>query len=196
MQRARELCSLPSGPAELALARAAAARVGAGLEVSRPGTPRPVVTRLAAGAFALAIVGSGCGPSFEAIAEGDLRFAHCDRLDLDDGIAHSHRLHCWREWRRVYTYGQTRDRVEYAQRRIAVLASGDTSKPFDIQLGPPAKSEQPSLPLGSAKVALSSRCPNVCADRLAECRKRCSEEGATTCARCQQEVAHCRSRCP
>jgi hypothetical protein len=77
----------------------------------------------------------GCGPSFEAIQEGDLRFAHCDRLDLDPNIAPSHRLHCWREWRRVYTYGQTRDRVEYAQRRIAEVVSGDTEPAFVLPTG-------------------------------------------------------------
>ena len=76
-----------------------------------------------------------CGPSFEVLAEGDLRFVHCDRLDLDPKIAPSHRLHCWREWRRMYTYGQTRDRVEYAQRRIAEVVSGDTNPPFQLPNG-------------------------------------------------------------
>ena len=79
-----------------------------------------------------ALVALGCGPSFEVLAEGDLRFVHCDRLDLDPKIASSHRLHCWREWRRMYTYGQTRDRVEYAQRRIAEVVSGDTEAPFQL----------------------------------------------------------------
>lgn len=78
---------------------------------------------------------SACGPSFEVLAEGDLRFVHCDRLDLDPKIAPSHRLHCWREWRRMYTYGQTRDRVEYAQRRIAEVVSGDTNPPFQLPSG-------------------------------------------------------------
>src|SRR5689334_13834545 len=82
-----------------------------------------------------AAVSSACGPSFEVLAEGDLRFVHCDRLDLDPKIAPSHRLHCWREWRRMYTYGQTRDRVEYAQRRIAEVVSGDTNSPFQLPNG-------------------------------------------------------------
>jgi hypothetical protein len=105
--------------------------------------PRPVSAssgsarqlRLALLGLCLAVAGSGaagCGPSFEAIQEGDLRFAHCDRLDLDPNISASHRLHCWREWRRVYTYGQTRDRVEYSQRRIAEVVSGDTGPPFEL----------------------------------------------------------------
>ena len=73
-----------------------------------------------------------CGPSFEVLAEGDLRFAHCDRLDLDPEISPSHRLHCWREWRRTYTYGQTRDRVEYAASRHYALAVAPTLPTDDI----------------------------------------------------------------
>lgn len=89
---------------------------------------------------------AGCGPSFEAIQEGDLRFAHCDRLDLDPNISASHRLHCWREWRRVYTYGQTRDRVDYAQRRIAEVVSGDTDPPFELPMGKNARSRRELAP--------------------------------------------------
>lgn len=81
-----------------------------------------------------------CGPSFEVIQEGDLRFAHCDRLDLDPEVAASHRLTCWREWRRMYVYGQTRDRIEYAQRRIAEIVSGDEGPPFELGGEPPGRS--------------------------------------------------------
>jgi hypothetical protein len=130
-----------------------------------------------------------CGPSFEAIQEGDLRFAHCDRLDLDANIAPSHRLHCWREWRRVYTYGQTRDRVEYAQRRIAEVASGDPDPPFEL----PTEAQMPDA-LGHAKPnPVHSPPPAVVplpsAGSLARdseagdsgCRSRC-EAGHTACA--------------
>lgn len=124
----RRLVSAPWGPAK------------------RPsrGAPRIAGLLLIAGALGVA----GCGPSFEAIQEGDLRFAHCDRLDLDPNISPSHRLHCWREWRRVYTYGQTRDRVEYAQRRIAEVVSGDTGPAFDLPTGSgrPSSTNQPSAP--------------------------------------------------
>lgn len=107
---------------------------------------RPTGGFLAA-CFAVNLVFTGCGPSFEAIQEGDLRFAHCDRLDLDANIAPSHRLHCWREWRRVYTYGQTRDRVEYAQRRIAEVVSGDTEPAFVLPSG-----ERPRRPRNTSSV--------------------------------------------
>lgn len=96
---------------------------------------RPRLEALAVRCALSGAVLAGCGPSFEAIQEGNLRFAHCDRLDIDPNIAPSHRLHCWREWRRVYTYAQTRDRVEYAQRRIAEVVSGDTEPAFILPTG-------------------------------------------------------------
>ena len=82
-------------------------------------------------ALPLSAVGwvSGCGPSVQSIYEGTVRFEHCYRLDLDVDISASHRLACWREWLRVYTYGQVRDRIEYARQRIAALEEGDKSRP-------------------------------------------------------------------
>ena len=71
----------------------------------------------------------GCGPSVQSIYEGNVRFEHCYRLDIDPHIAPTHREACWREWKQTYTYGQTRDRVEYAERRIRALASGDDRRP-------------------------------------------------------------------
>jgi hypothetical protein len=72
---------------------------------------------------------SGCGPSVQSIYEGNVRFEHCYRLDLDVNIAPTHRLACWREWLRIYTYGQVRDRIEYARQRVGALEQGDTTRP-------------------------------------------------------------------
>lgn len=82
-----------------------------------------------------------CGPSVSSIYEGNIRFEHCYRLDLDPNIAPSHRETCWREFTRRYTYGQTRDRVDYARRRIASLEAGDHSRPLldlraEVDAGP------------------------------------------------------------
>jgi hypothetical protein len=118
------------------------------------------------GPAALCLALLACGPSFEAIQEGDLRFAHCDRLDLDPHIAPSHRLHCWREWRRVYTYAQTRDRIEYAQRRIAEVVSGDTRPSFDLPSG--VERPLPSTAAASAPSAGSNPPPKLEATALAE----------------------------
>jgi hypothetical protein len=77
---------------------------------------------------AAAGVGLSCGPSVQSIYEGNVRFEHCYRLDIDSRKAAPHREACWRQWTRDYAYGQTRDRIEYARRRIRVLASGDATR--------------------------------------------------------------------
>lgn len=71
----------------------------------------------------------GCGPSIQPIHEGGVRFEHCYRLDLDPRIAPAHRHACWKQWLEVYSYGQSRDRLEYSQRRLRDLEAGDAHPP-------------------------------------------------------------------
>lgn len=86
------------------------------------------------------LVAVACGPSVSSIYEANIRFEHCYRLDLDPKVAPGHRTTCWKEWSRRYTYGQTRDRLEYARRRISALESGDVGRPeldlSNIDAGP------------------------------------------------------------
>lgn len=70
---------------------------------------------------------AACGAGLESMHESDFRFEHCYRLDMDTKIAPSHRYHCWVDWTQTYAYGQSRDRVEYARRRILTLEAGDAS---------------------------------------------------------------------
>jgi hypothetical protein len=90
------------------------------------GTLREVVSR-----FVLLLLGvplllsSACGPGLESLHASNVRFEHCYRLDMDPRIASSHRMVCWRDWTESYAIGQSRDRVEYARRRIITLESGD-----------------------------------------------------------------------
>lgn len=158
-----------------------------------------------------AAVLSACGPSFEVLAEGDLRFAHCDRLDLDPKIAPSHRLHCWREWRRTYTYGQTRDRVEYAARRIAEVVSGDTEPPFQLPAGEPQRAaparSSPSSTASADPVVSAALAPTVpelppeeraCRDRCQRAQAACSpgcETRPTGCAPCPRPLEACLKDC-
>ena len=72
---------------------------------------------------------ASCGPSAQSIYEGDVRFEHCYRLDLELDVASSHRQACWTTWLDRYTYGQSRDRLEYARRRVRAFAGGDTNRP-------------------------------------------------------------------
>jgi hypothetical protein len=72
---------------------------------------------------------ASCGPSVQSIYEGDVRFEHCYRLDLELDVAITHRQACWVTWLDRYTYGQSRDRLEYARRRVRGFASGDADRP-------------------------------------------------------------------
>jgi len=58
-----------------------------------------------------------------------VRFEHCYRLDLEVDTAPTHRRACWSEWLNTYTYGQPRDRIEYARRRLHSFANGDLARP-------------------------------------------------------------------
>lgn len=89
---------------------------------------RALVTALAFAALA-SLASFACGPSVQSIYEGDVRFEHCYRLDLDLNIAPTHREACWKQWLTSYTYGQPRDRIEYARRRVRAFASGDVTRP-------------------------------------------------------------------
>src|SRR5664279_5049259 len=79
--------------------------------------PRSVLGRPALTAFFLLCAGGACGPSVQSINEGNVRFEHCYRLDLEVDAAPTHREACWKEWLGLYTYGQPRDRIEYARKR-------------------------------------------------------------------------------
>lgn len=76
----------------------------------------------------------GCGPSLVTVHEGTVRFEHCYRVDLEPRVTTPNRVACWRSWVSAYTVGQPRDRIEYAERRLHALESGDTSAP-DLALG-------------------------------------------------------------
>jgi hypothetical protein len=70
----------------------------------------------------------------QSIYEGDVRFEHCYRLDLELDVAPTHRQACWTAWLDRYTYGQPRDKLEYARRRLRAFPSGDADKP-ELHLG-------------------------------------------------------------
>lgn len=165
------------------------------------------------GAAALA-----CGPSVSSIYEGNIRFEHCYRLDLDPNIASTHREACWREWTGRYTYGQTRDRLDYARRRIAQLASGDTSRPalnltpaataepattaapapVDARKPPPPMEAPPAAPTEAGAPAPGSGCIRDCAEILDACSRECpnrNDAGPAPCEPCAGDYRSCMKRC-
>jgi len=102
--------------------------------------PPPLRFRwLVLGLIAL-LIACACGPSVQSIYEGNVRFEHCYRLDLEVDTAPTHRRACWSEWLSMYTYGQPRDRIEYARRRLHSFANGDTARPT-LDVGEDRQSE-------------------------------------------------------
>ncbi len=104
--------------------------------------PRFGFGRLAlAVAIAGLLVAGACGPSVQSIYEGNVRFEHCYRLDLEVDSAPTHREACWKEWLGMYTYGQPRDRIEYARHRVQAFIAGDMNRPT-LDFGDDAKKSE------------------------------------------------------
>lgn len=92
----------------------------------------------------LAIGLGACGPSFQAIYEGNARFEHCYALEENPQAPMPEKAACWRDWSERYTYGQTRDRVHYATARYVALSQAPTL-PTDEALMMAAPGEAPRL---------------------------------------------------
>jgi hypothetical protein len=152
---------------------------------------------------------SACGPSQQSIYEGTVRFEHCYRLDLDLEIAPSHREACWQQWLAAYTYGQPRDRIEYARRRMRAFAVGDTTRPvLELQAQPRQEARQFYLVVPSATSVYSP--PPPVATRWAVDNNRPpsdagvdAEAGSTTApvpgdactSACAEKLTSCQSAC-
>jgi hypothetical protein len=80
--------------------------------------------------FFVAIAAAGCKwshQSYPSAYEGEVRFEHCYRLDEECTASPEQRRRCWRDWVRSYTYGQSRDRIDYATRRERALAQAQAN---------------------------------------------------------------------
>jgi hypothetical protein len=109
----------------------------------RPPAPRSTAraVRLALYAFAAAslITALSCGASIRAVYEGDVRFEHCMSLDAYADVKPTLRRACWEEWLKFYTFGQTRDRIDYARQRQQQLSAAS-----DFEESEPNKPSGPS----------------------------------------------------
>jgi hypothetical protein len=76
-------------------------------------------------------VSTACSLTYQSLYEGDARFEHCYRLDEEKQLPVQEKQRCWHDWSAKHTYGQSRDRIEYALARERALgqtlASGDTA---------------------------------------------------------------------
>jgi hypothetical protein len=197
-----------------------------------PRSPGFIVPRLCGarieGALAVAlafVLGSlGCGPSVQSIYEGDVRFEHCYRLDLDLNIAATHRGACWKQWLTSYTYGQPRDRIEYARRRVHAFATGDVTRPslatgaenrpqrreFYLVVPEPTSAHAPpppmatpvytdaGAPLPPATRAPGASCAADCTSAWHSCGAACGSGGGASeaaCKSCEPDYKRCMKRC-
>src|SRR5262245_3087512 len=90
-----------------------------------------------------------CSMGYRTVYEGNVRFEHCYRLDDEPAVALADKQRCWHEWLQHDTYGQTRDRAEYAEARERTLAqaaaAGEAKAPPGARkLGSLAGSPQPT----------------------------------------------------
>jgi hypothetical protein len=152
------------------------------------------------------LTGISCGPSVQSIYEGNVRFGHCYKLDLEVDTAPTHREACWKEWLGMYTYGQPRDRIEYARRRARSFATGDLDRPkLDIGDSKKAEARQfylvvpaptsvhappppiatrwygdagaaPAAPLAALAVAPGDKCGTDCRETYETCARPCDPE--------------------
>jgi hypothetical protein len=87
--------------------------------------------RFSVTACAASALSTGCSLTYQSLYEGDARFEHCYRLDEEKEVQAQEKQRCWHDWSTKHTYGQSRDRIDYALARERALgqtlASGETA---------------------------------------------------------------------
>jgi hypothetical protein len=163
-----------------------------------------------------------CGPSIQSLWEGEVRFEHCYRLDHDEQITGSHRLACWSNWLSLYSYGQSRDRVDHAQARLQTLQGGDgrtqgleaeapsppeltgaratRSTPEDPTRSPPAIVRATSTSTATAAGPPGSSCIDACRKDWLRCSNGCPPTELTSSSPqcsggCDRDYNDCANRC-
>ncbi|MEP7051282.1 MAG: hypothetical protein ABJB12_13060 [Pseudomonadota bacterium] len=176
---------------------------------------RAVFWRSVSALFVLTVAAFACGPSVQSIYEGNVRFEHCYRLDLEVDTAPTHREACWKEWLGMYTYGQPRDRIEYARRRVRAFASGDVDcpkldigdlkraearqfylvvpSPTSVHASPPPVATRwegdagtaPPAAVTTGQLAPEDQCSAACHETYAACSAPCDPDAGKVSAPCK-----------
>ncbi len=88
--------------------------------------PSPRVPAAGLAALVLTVLlTSSCAPSFRMVHRSRAYFERCYAADFDARIRRTERHACWVAWLDHYTAAQPRERILYAQERVAAQA-GDT----------------------------------------------------------------------
>ncbi len=143
---------------------------------------------------------AACGPSFAAVHNGEARFEHCYALDERSNVSIDSKRECWREWRDMYTYAQTKDRVEYADSRFKAL-SDLPALPTDeaLMAGAPGEGERNRGPLPAPTSAFAPPVSTVSEMCLKNCsieRTRCDDAcRPAVCPPCAEKESACVAKC-
>jgi hypothetical protein len=159
-----------------------------------------------------------CGPSFQAVYECDVHFEHCYALD-ESTVSPDAKKECWRDWLHGYTYGQSRDRVEYGGTRYSQLSLDPTLPSEDVSSTQAKRTVAAPVPTSAfapppnvsnasndgrdghdghasaqavAIAAPGAECGDACAQRWTACRSTC-KDGA--CDSCDQTYRGCMPTC-
>jgi len=163
-----------------------------------------------------AALAAGCGPSFQATYECDVHFEHCYALD-ETPAAVGVKRRCWSDWLAGYTFGQPRDRVDFAASRVKALAAprgpvadvppaASATRTVAAPLPTTAFAPPPSVasatvtggpPDSAAPDPQSMRppaaeCTASCEERWTSCRDGCRD---AACTRCDRAYRSCVSTC-
>jgi hypothetical protein len=156
----------------------------------------------------VALASIACGPSFQAVYEGDVQFEHCYALDESATTPLRDKAECWKDWTHNYTYGQTRDRVEYAVSRTYALSVAPSLPTDDVlQQSAPGGGFRKNLISAPAPTSVFAPPPNTMpahdedagaasndAGKLAELAA-IRAPGADCAGACDEGWAACKSTC-
>lgn len=180
-----------------------------------PSSIRPRSVLLLAAASATSAM--ACGASINAVYEGDVRFEHCMAIDERPGELAESRRSCWDEWYKYYTFGQTRDRVDYARLRRKQLSDKDdpsretwtpsalaqrvVPEPTTVLAPPPLTLEGPKPPEPAASAVPvksevveppAAACSTPCRDTWNACKQSCT---GPACDKCVASYKRCMKKC-
>lgn len=116
-----------------------------------PTPPPPSLGRCGGPTFALALLSTACGASYQSVYENEVHFEHCYAVDVSPNMPHGTKLQCWTDWTQRFSQGQPRDRVEYALARQRALISGSDDPAPRMTIGGQASPGPP--PVAASPVA-------------------------------------------
>jgi hypothetical protein len=205
------------GGASYSAQRRPSAAQHAEARIGRPRLARAPLNRLAVLAAGATLL--SCGAGLRRQYEEDVRFEHCMGLDARPDMKPSIRSACWEEWSTFFTFGQTRDRIDYAHLRIQQLSQvsnfdeADWVRPasgaavavpeptsalapppmlLNVDGGPGSAPGVATEGSGAARGRVAA-CLSACDNGLDPCRRLC--RGPPCDLACRASNLHCRKRC-